>query len=117
MESLENSWDGLTPAGLEDNHLHKFKIFGDPHIVAPSTEYGIIVGNTLTRPPESSHLFEDSTRRDAQLVHQDSLSFPGDDSLTGGDGGSSVPLFVASLPASMRSQLASWGYATSSGSP
>ena len=116
MESLENSWEGPT-AGMEDDHLHKFKLVGDPHIVPPSTKYGVLVGNALTRPPESSHLFEDSTRRDAQLVHQDSLSFPGDDSLTGGHGGSSVPLFVASLPASVRSQLASWGYSAPTGRP
>ena len=115
MESLENSWEGPTN-GLEDDNHQKFKIVGNPPMVAPSTEYGIIVGNALTRPPlESSHLFQDSsTGHDAPLVPQDSLSLPGDDSVAGGHR-SSVPLFVASLPASVRNQLASWGYPASAG--
>ena len=118
MESFEQSWEG-SETGLEDDKLQKLKIVANPQIMLPSTKYGVLVRNAITRPlAESSHLLEDSLHRDAEFVHQDissSLSFPRDDALTGlsNDGGSSdndVPLSVASLPPLVRSQLASWGY-------
>ena len=118
MESFEQGWEGSEP-WLEDDKLHKLKIVANPQIMLPSTKYGVLFRNALTRPlAESSHLLEDSLHRDAEFVHQDissSPSFPRDDALTGlsNDGGSSdndVPLSVASLPPLVRSQLASWGW-------